>query len=62
MNLLDKGKENNATKCVLYYFSFQVKHFDRKRNYLKFKEQIEKDGYKPLDSNESQEKDAKSWH
>lgn len=23
----------------------QVKHFDRKRDYLKFKEQIEKGGY-----------------
>lgn len=25
-----------------------VKHFDRKRNYLAFKEKIEKDGYEPL--------------
>lgn len=27
-----------------------VKHFDRKRNYLIFKEKIEKDGYEPLES------------
>lgn len=26
-----------------------VKHFDRKRNYLIFKEKIEKEGYEPLD-------------
>ncbi|CAH1997905.1 unnamed protein product [Acanthoscelides obtectus] len=26
-----------------------VTHFDRRRNYLKFKEKIEKDGYEPLD-------------
>ncbi|CAH1392138.1 unnamed protein product [Nezara viridula] len=26
-----------------------VKHFDRKRNYLQFKERIEKDGYEPLE-------------
>nr|CAD7395986.1 unnamed protein product [Timema poppensis] len=25
-----------------------VKHFDRKRNYLKFKDRIEKEGYEPL--------------
>lgn len=28
-----------------------VKHFDRKRDYLKFKEKIEKDGYEPLNEN-----------
>uniref|UniRef100_R4FL41 Putative cytochrome oxidase c subunit vib n=2 Tax=Rhodnius TaxID=13248 RepID=R4FL41_RHOPR len=27
-----------------------VKHFDRKRNYMKFKERMEKEGYDPLDS------------
>lgn len=27
-----------------------VKHFDRKRNYLVFKEKIEKEGYEPLES------------
>ncbi|CAG9858065.1 unnamed protein product [Phyllotreta striolata] len=27
-----------------------VKHFDRKRNYLVFKERIEKDGFEPLNS------------
>lgn len=26
-----------------------IKHFDRKRNYLQFKEKIEKHGYEPLD-------------
>lgn len=30
-----------------------VKHFDRKRSYLKFKERIEKEGYEPLDDNKS---------
>jgi hypothetical protein len=28
---------------------FQVKHFDRKREYLQFKARIEKEGYEPLD-------------
>lgn len=27
-----------------------VKHFDRKRNYLIFKDKIEKEGYEPLES------------
>lgn len=27
-----------------------VKHFDRKRDYLQFKEKIEKQGYDPLES------------
>jgi len=26
-----------------------VKHFDRKREYLKFKDRIQNDGYEPLD-------------
>lgn len=26
-----------------------VKHFDRKRSYLQFKQKIEKEGYEPLD-------------
>lgn len=30
---------------LLSFYLFQVKHFDRKRTYLKFKEQIEKEGY-----------------
>lgn len=29
-----------------------VKHFDRKRSYLQFKEKIEKEGYEPLDEKE----------
>ncbi|KAJ8930343.1 hypothetical protein NQ314_016893 [Rhamnusium bicolor] len=28
-----------------------VKHFDRKRNYLQYKEKIEKHGYEPLNEN-----------
>lgn len=27
---------------------FQVKHFDRKRSYLLFKDQVEKEGYDPV--------------
>lgn len=30
-----------------------VKHFDRKRSYLKFKERIEKEGYEPLEDKKS---------
>ncbi|XP_050308094.1 cytochrome c oxidase assembly factor 6 homolog [Anthonomus grandis grandis] len=30
-----------------------VKHFDRRRNYLIFKEKIEKHGYEPTDDNKS---------
>lgn len=29
-----------------------VKHFDRRRNYLIFKDKIEKDGYEPLNEND----------
>lgn len=29
----------------------QVKHFDRKYNYLKFKEKMEKEGFEPLNNN-----------
>lgn len=28
-----------------------IKHFDRRRNYLKFKDKIEKEGYEPLPQN-----------
>jgi len=31
----------------------QVKHFDRKRDYLKFKEQIEMGGYVPEEPKET---------
>lgn len=30
-----------------------VEHFDRKRNYLHYKEKIEKQGYEPLDERSS---------
>uniref|UniRef100_L7M5M3 Putative cytochrome c oxidase subunit vib/cox12 n=1 Tax=Rhipicephalus pulchellus TaxID=72859 RepID=L7M5M3_RHIPC len=33
-----------------------VKHFDRKREYLKFKDKIEKDGYDPLDDTNTRAK------
>lgn len=56
---LDKHGIQNAEKsgpCAefrkLYETSCSsqwVKHFDRKRSYLQFKEKIEKDGYEPLD-------------
>ena len=38
-------------------FILQVKHFDRKREYLKFKERIQNDGYDPLDEKAK----TKSW-
>ncbi|KAL0101088.1 hypothetical protein PUN28_018741 [Cardiocondyla obscurior] len=49
---LDEGKsEAECTKFRKQYEKFcpsqWVKHFDRKRDYLKFKEQIEKGGYVP---------------
>ncbi|XP_056637968.1 cytochrome c oxidase assembly factor 6 homolog [Diorhabda carinulata] len=51
----DKDEKTNV--CVEFRKLYEqsctaqwVKHFDRKRNYLMFKEKIEKDGYEPLDS------------
>ncbi|XP_076247048.1 cytochrome c oxidase assembly factor 6 homolog isoform X1 [Calliopsis andreniformis] len=53
---LDEGKSN--TECKKFREQYErfcptlwVKHFDRKREYLKFKEQIEKGGYVPEESN-----------
>lgn len=47
-----KGEENACREFRKLYeksCSAQwVKHFDRKRNYLQFKEKIEKDGYESL--------------
>lgn len=57
---LDKnGSDEKSTACVEFRKLFEsscssqwVKHFDRRRNYLIFKDKIEKDGYEPLtDSN-----------
>lgn len=52
---LDSNKSDD-TQCKefrkLYETSCSaqwVKHFDRKRNYLMYKEKIEKDGYEPLE-------------
>lgn len=54
---LDSNKSDD-TQCKefrkLYEISCSaqwVKHFDRKRNYLMYKEKIEKDGYEPLEEN-----------
>jgi hypothetical protein len=33
---------------------FQVKHFDRKREYLKFKDRIQNEGYEPQLASASQ--------
>lgn len=52
---LDKSS-NKQDSCTEYRKLFEkscltqwVQHFDRKRNYLRFKEKIEKEGYEPLD-------------
>lgn len=56
---LDKNTGKNSTEdspaCKEFRKIYEqscsaqwVKHFDRKRNYLRFKEKIEKDGYEPL--------------
>lgn len=56
---LDKNKLADAVKegpCVEFRKFYEkscseqwVKHFDRKRSYLQFKQKIETDGYEPLD-------------
>lgn len=53
--VLDKSKANTKV-CEEFRKLFEqgcpsqwVKHFDRKREYLKYKEKIEKHGYEPLD-------------
>ncbi|CAI6346071.1 unnamed protein product [Macrosiphum euphorbiae] len=50
-----RSNNDKADKCtdlrLIYESSCPVqwvKHFDRKYNYLKFKEKMEKDGYEPL--------------
>lgn len=35
-----------------------VKHFNRKREYLKFKDKIENEGYEPLDEGASKSKNS----
>lgn len=53
---LDKiGSDGKESTCVEFRKMFEssctaqwVKHFDRKRNYLIFKDKIENDGYEPL--------------
>ncbi|XP_022901509.1 cytochrome c oxidase assembly factor 6 homolog [Onthophagus taurus] len=57
---LDKNQIGDSAKdgpCAQFRKMYEqscsgqwVKHFDRKRNYLKYKEKIEKDGYEPLES------------
>lgn len=54
-NCLDKSGENEKNPCLelrkLYESSCSsqwIKHFDRKRNYLQFKQKIENEGYEPL--------------
>ncbi|KAK0163046.1 hypothetical protein PV327_006757 [Microctonus hyperodae] len=47
---LDQGKSENECESLRKQYekfcpSQWVKHFDRKREYLKFKEQIEQEGY-----------------
>ncbi|XP_044749025.1 cytochrome c oxidase assembly factor 6 homolog [Coccinella septempunctata] len=55
---LDKVGEGDQSPCAefrkLYESSCSsqwIKHFDRKRNYLVFKNKIENEGYEPLTEN-----------
>ncbi|XP_065563043.1 cytochrome c oxidase assembly factor 6 homolog [Artemia franciscana] len=59
-NCMDKN-ENERELCKEFRAIYEstcpaqwVKHFDRKRNYLKFKEKIEKEGVNLLNTIESQ--------
>jgi len=52
--------EDNIKKCVEFRKQFEnfcpkqwVTHFDRKREYLKYKDQIENKGYEPIDETKS---------
>lgn len=55
------GSDDKGNVCVEFRKVFEhscsaqwVKHFDRRRNYLKFKDKIENEGYEPLtDSNKT---------
>ncbi|XP_026675274.1 cytochrome c oxidase assembly factor 6 homolog isoform X2 [Ceratina calcarata] len=54
---LDDGK--TEAECKQFRDQYEkfcpalwVKHFDRKREYMKFKEQLEKEGYVPAEQNE----------
>lgn len=57
---LDANKINETTPtgpCADFRKTYEqscspqwVKHFDRKRSYLQFKEKIEKHGYEPLEN------------
>lgn len=57
---LDQNKEQEAVKdgpCAAFRKLYEqscssqwVKHFDRRRSYLQFKQKIETEGYEPLDS------------
>jgi len=53
-NIRDPVKDGPCSKFRKEYENFcspqWVKHFDRKRSYLQFKDRIEKDGYEPLDA------------
>ena len=60
---LDRNNIEDAVKdgpCAEFRKTYEqscsplwVKHFDRKRSYLLFKEKIEKDGYENIDQRES---------
>lgn len=53
----DKGTCSEFRKLYEKSCSAQwVKHFDRRRNYLQFKEKIEKQGYEPLDERSQENK------
>ena len=47
-----QSSSSSAIHCYLFLLLLQVKYFDRRRDYLKFKEKMEKEGFDPVtDSN-----------
>jgi len=54
---MDANKKDPSSACAQFRAAYEsacptqwVKHFDRKREYLKFKDRIENDGYEPLEN------------
>ncbi|XP_054154085.1 cytochrome c oxidase assembly factor 6 homolog [Oppia nitens] len=66
---LDDNGDNagsGAGKCSQFRKLFEtqcppqwVTHFDRKRDYLKYKDKIENDGYEPIDEKSQQQRQQK---
>ncbi|CAG2101028.1 unnamed protein product [Medioppia subpectinata] len=61
-NCLDTN-EDNREKCLQIRKAFEdqcppqwVTHFDRKREYLKYKDKIENEGFEPIDQTKNEDK------